>query len=67
MFSNLDSRELAHFIREGERATWPRIDRIKNQTLISRAFEDCLKVLKDRQLERAPGKAVRRPRLLAVR
>lgn len=67
MFSNLDSRELARFIREGERATWPRIDRIQNQTIISRAFEDCLKVLKDRQQEREPGKAVRRPRLLAVR
>jgi predicted acylesterase/phospholipase RssA len=67
MFSNLDSRELARFIREGERATWPRVERIKNQTLISRAFEDCLRVLKDRQTERAPGKAVRRPRLLAVR
>lgn len=52
MFSNLDSRELATFIREGERATWPKIERIRNQTAISRAFEDCLLVLKARLLER---------------
>lgn len=57
MFSNLDSRELAQFIREGERATWPKIERIRNQTAISRAFEDCLLILKGRLLERPQAKA----------
>jgi TAG lipase / steryl ester hydrolase / phospholipase A2 / LPA acyltransferase len=52
MFSNLDARELAQFIREGERATWPKIERIRNQTIISRAFEDCTQMLKERHLQR---------------
>lgn len=53
MFSNLDTRELARYIREGERATWPKIERIRNQTLISRAFEDCTFTLKERRQERS--------------
>lgn len=52
MFSNLNARELGQFMREGERATWPSIERIRNQTAISRAFEDCLLILKQRHLER---------------
>lgn len=62
LFSNLDARELAKFIREGERATWPRIERIRNQTAISRAFERCTLVLKERHLERP----VTRPRVRVV-
>lgn len=53
LFSNLDTRELAQFIRDGERATWPKIERIRNQTAISRAFENCLLVLKQKHLDRA--------------
>ena len=53
MFSNLDARELAQYIREGERATWPKIERIRNQTAISRAFENCLQLLKERHIERS--------------
>lgn len=64
MFSNLDERELAQYIREGERATWPRIERIRNQTAISRAFEDCLLILKDRASERAAPRARKRVRAL---
>ena len=52
MFSNLNARELAQFIREGERATWPSLERIRNQTAISRAFEHCTLILKHRRLER---------------
>ncbi|MGQ0697352.1 MAG: DUF3336 domain-containing protein [Panacagrimonas sp.] len=65
MFSNLDTRELAQFIREGERATWPKIERIRHQTAISRAFENCLLVLKERHLERAV--APRKKRFSLVR
>ena len=54
MFSNLSSRELAQFISEGERATWPKIERIRNQSAISRAFENCLLVLKDRATQTRP-------------
>ena len=49
LFSNLDSRELSAYIREGERATWPKLERIRNQSAISRAFEDCLLILKGRR------------------
>ncbi|MGQ0622820.1 MAG: DUF3336 domain-containing protein [Panacagrimonas sp.] len=57
MFSNLSTRELAQFIRDGERATWPKIDRIRNQSAISRAFEDCLLLLKERALVKHPRRA----------
>lgn len=61
MFSNLNARELAQFIREGERATWPRIERIRNQTAISRAFESCLLTLKLARTDRlTPRSRVRR-------
>lgn len=62
MFSNLKPEELRRLIREGERATWPKIERIRVQTRISRAFEDCLAWLKDRS-QRRPQRA---PRLRAV-
>lgn len=56
LFSNLNTRELAQFIRDGERATWPKIERIRNQTAISRAFEACLLTLKQSRGERAPAR-----------
>ncbi|MBX6421463.1 MAG: DUF3336 domain-containing protein, partial [Nevskia sp.] len=62
MFSNLKPEELRRLIREGERATWPKIERIRVQTRISRAFEDCLAWLKDRSRRRPQ----RVPRLRAV-
>ena len=64
MFSNLDKRELARFIREGERATWPKIERVRNQTAISRAFEDCTLMLKERRQQQATGRP--RPRSRAL-
>jgi len=64
MFSNLDKRELAKYIREGERGTWPKLDRIRNQTAISRAFESCTLILKERHLQRS---ARPRSRLRALR
>ncbi len=64
MFSNLDARELARFIQEGERATWPRLDRIRNQTAISRAFEDCTLILKERHLKRNSARPRSRLRVL---
>ncbi len=55
LFSNLDARELARFISEGERATWPKIERLRNQSAISRAFEDCLQILKAQDSRRHTG------------
>ena len=48
MFSNPSEAEIQAYIRDGERATWPRIERIRNQTRISRTFEHCLYLLKQR-------------------
>lgn len=62
-FSNPTAEDIQRFIREGERATWPKIERIRNQTRISRAFEDCLALLKQRVIERGQP----RPRLHLVR
>tara|TARA_R110000787_G_scaffold6770_20_gene23578 strand:+ start:6324 stop:7799 length:1476 start_codon:yes stop_codon:yes gene_type:complete len=53
LFSNLNARELAQFIGDGERATWPKIERLRNQSAISRAFEDCLQILK---MQRGQGR-----------
>ncbi|MDR3419042.1 MAG: DUF3336 domain-containing protein [Nevskia sp.] len=68
MFSNLTAGDLQRYLREGERATWPKIERIRTQTRISRAFEDCLAWLKDNGLRRTPATGTRHPgsRLQAV-
>jgi len=48
LFSNPTHEDMVRFIGEGERSTWPRIERIRNQTLISRTFDDCLGLIKER-------------------
>lgn len=48
MLANPSSHDLARFIRSGERRTWPQIERIRNSSVISRTFEDCLQRMKDR-------------------
>jgi len=68
MFANPTPADIRNYIREGERATWPKIDRIRNQTRISRAFESCLIWLKERQREKRPGETPeqRRQRLRVI-
>lgn len=39
--SNPSNDEIDSFIRAGERETWPKIERIRNATRISRTFEAC--------------------------
>ena len=53
MFANPTPQEILRYIREGERATWPKIERIRLQTRISRTFEDCLNWLKEQGVRRA--------------
>ncbi|TAM12565.1 MAG: DUF3336 domain-containing protein [Nevskiaceae bacterium] len=55
LFSNLTPFELRRFIRDGERATWPQMERIRLQTRISRAFENALVWLKQRGAFDAAG------------
>lgn len=61
MFSNLTEPELQRFIREGERRTWPRIERVRITTRISRTLDDCLELLKAAQREKLEASR-RRPR-----
>ncbi|SFF52854.1 NTE family protein [Fontimonas thermophila] len=59
IFSNPQPQDIQRYVRSGERATWPKIERIRNQTRISRTFEDCLRLLKaeEQQLMRAQRRA----------
>ncbi|NNK38657.1 MAG: DUF3336 domain-containing protein [Xanthomonadales bacterium] len=42
MFNNLGPEQMEAMMLEGRRATWPKIERIRNTTQISRTFDDCL-------------------------
>ncbi|HEY0975167.1 MAG TPA: DUF3336 domain-containing protein [Solimonas sp.] len=66
VFSNPSDAAIQVYIRQGERATWPTIERIRMQTLISRTFEDCIRLLKEREHALIKPKP-RKPRLRAVR
>ena len=48
IFSNPRPERIAEFILTGERATWPKLERIRNATRISRAFEHGLERLRTR-------------------
>lgn len=65
MLSNPSAVDIANYIRDGERATWPKLDRIRMQTRISRSFEDCLLWLKQRSEDRQLAKL--RPKLKRAR
>lgn len=54
VMANPSDADIQSFIREGERRTWPAIERIRNTTVVSRTFEACLQRLKDRGVTR-PG------------
>jgi len=54
MFSNPTTADIHRYIREGEHATWPKLERIRMQTRISRVFEDCVAWLKEQGLRRTP-------------
>ena len=47
-FADPTAEHVASFVADGERATWPLIERIRNTTRISRAFEGALKQLERR-------------------
>ena len=48
VFRNASEVEAKAMIEAGRRATWPRIERIRNTTQISRAFDSCLERLAKR-------------------
>ncbi|MEN8719588.1 MAG: DUF3336 domain-containing protein [Oceanococcaceae bacterium] len=61
VMSNPTDADIQRFIADGERRTWPQIERIRNSTVVSRTFEACLQRMKDRGVTRttaAPGKVI---------
>ena len=48
MFNNLGPEEMDNLILEGRRATWPKIERVRNTTKISRTFDQCLHRMSER-------------------
>ncbi len=48
VLANPTPSDINEFIIEGERAAWPKIERIHNATFISRTFDSCLLRLKER-------------------
>jgi predicted acylesterase/phospholipase RssA len=47
-FADPTPDQVARFVTDGERATWPILERIRNTTSISRSFERCLRRLNRR-------------------
>jgi TAG lipase/steryl ester hydrolase/phospholipase A2/LPA acyltransferase len=47
MFTNFGPEEVKKMIMEGRRATWPKIERIRNTTQISRTFDNCLRQMSE--------------------
>jgi NTE family protein len=64
--ANPKMEAVQRFILEGERATWPRIEMVRNQTLIGRTFDHCIMRLNQHPELRAARRA-RRPDLSVVR
>ena len=50
------SDDIRSYLRQGERATWPKLERIRLQTTISRSFENCLAWLKSHSEEQTFAK-----------
>ena len=48
-FSNITRSELDMHILEGERAVWPLLARIRDQTCVSRALDKAIRELKARE------------------
>ena len=66
---NPSQESVTRFMLEGERATWPRMEMIRNQTLISQTLESCLIELESRvQSRRAddPALPAKKARLRVV-
>lgn len=52
VLKNPTVEDVQTFIETGERATWPRLDAIRNTTMISRTFTDCRRKLDQQETEK---------------
>jgi predicted acylesterase/phospholipase RssA len=48
MFNNPGPKQIEAMMLEGRRATWPKVERIRNTTQISRTFDACLQRMSER-------------------
>jgi len=48
VFHDVGPKQLEAMILAGRRATWPKIERIRNTTQISRTFDKCLQRMNER-------------------
>ena len=55
LFTNPTTEMVESLISEGEKATWPRLAMIRNQTRISRCLSDCVRRLETRAASRVPA------------
>lgn len=66
--ANPKMEAVKRFIREGERATWKRIEMVRNQFMISQTLERCLRRLEPQRLGRNVRlETARKPNLSVVR
>lgn len=54
IFGNLSLAEFQSWVLAGERATWPKIAMIRDQTIIGQTLEDCIIRLKRQRQKRQP-------------
>src|SRR5699024_5948409 len=59
VLANPSVEDVREYIRNGERTTWPRMDMIRNTTMISRTFRDCMHRLNKQGTERIDRKSTR--------
>lgn len=65
--ANPSMESIKRFMLEGERATWPRIEMIRNQTLISQTLDACLEKLERRSAGPVVVEMAKRPELRIVK
>lgn len=53
--ANPSPDDLSVFIREGERATWPKMAMVRNQTRLGRVFRECVRVTRDAEAAETGG------------
>jgi len=65
--ANPTPEAVRRFMLEGERATWPRIEMVRTQTLIARTLKDCLARLERLEAHSPVSEGRQPPRLQVVR
>ena len=65
--ANPSMESIKRFMLEGERATWPRMEMIRNQTLISLTLDACLEKLENKSATPVVAEMARKPDLRVIR